>query len=241
MAKRKRSRVNAKGRNTNTDRFVALRHKWLASEAYRSLSLAARGLLVELAMIENGSNNGSLYLSVRDAADRLGMSDLTSTSRAFDELIDRGFIRCTKEAHFEVKAAETSRARCWRLTCLAADNRPPTNEWETYAAPAQTTARKRADKGMKVLKRHRKQLTCDRLPVLETRKKVPPNRPRAEFPVLETNTEPPQKHAKQPNLVVLDSNAHAAVTITRPQSQWWRERPYLRLPDPYIVRAENDP
>lgn len=241
MAKRKRSRVNAKGRNTNTDRFVALRHRLLASEAYRSLSLAARCLWVELAMIENGSNNGSLYLSVRDAADRLGMSDLTSTSRAFDELIDRGFIRCTKEAHFEVKAAETSRARCWRLTYLAADNRPPANDWESYTAPAHTTARKRADKGMKVLKRFRKQLTSDRLPVLETRTKVLPNGPSAEFPVLETSTDQAQRHAKQPNLVVLDSNAHAAVTITRPRSEWWRHRSFLRLPDPYVFRAGNDP
>lgn len=69
--KRKKNRPNATGRNP-TSRFVGLRHSLLSSNAYRSLSCAARALLVELVMLHNGENNGSLYLSVRDAAARLG-------------------------------------------------------------------------------------------------------------------------------------------------------------------------
>ena len=69
--RRNRNRVNATGRN-NTSRFVRLDYRILNSNAYRSLSPNARSLLVELVMLYNGENNGSLYLSVRDAARAAG-------------------------------------------------------------------------------------------------------------------------------------------------------------------------
>ena len=73
---RRKSKVNAKGRNENpVERFARLPHRILISEAYRSLDLVARSLLTEIVMIENGKNNGSLYLSVKDATDRLGQAD----------------------------------------------------------------------------------------------------------------------------------------------------------------------
>lgn len=161
-------RLNKKGRNPGMDRFTGVPHTVMKSEAYRSLSSTARSLLFELAMIENGKNNGSLYLSVRDAADRLGMSDPNSVTNAFDELTDRGLICCTKAAHFEVKAADHSRARCWKLTWKAANRRPPSDEWRAYCAPPDSGAAKRARRGMAALKRYGYALSAHRLPVLET-------------------------------------------------------------------------
>src|SRR3546814_10003039 len=90
----------------------------MLSAAYRSLTPNARALLVEMMAMENGQNNGSLWLSIRDAAARIGLVNKESVGKAFDELTAAGLIALTKEAHFSVKAAETSRARCWRLTFL---------------------------------------------------------------------------------------------------------------------------
>ncbi len=121
--KRRGGGADRKGRSSNTDRFVRLGHNLLSSNAYRALTPNARSLLVELAMLDNGANNGSLYLSVRDAAARMGVADLTAASRAFDELMALGFIDLAQDAHFRVKAAEASRARCWRLTWLPCPSR----------------------------------------------------------------------------------------------------------------------
>lgn len=169
MAIRKKKRkVNAKGRNEPpSDRFARLPHSLLKSEAYRSLNAVARAVLVELIMLENGSNNGSLYLSTRDAADRLGMSDERPAMRAFADLVDRGFVRLTKDAHFCIKAADQSRARCWRLTWLPWDNRGPSNDWFDYRAPPETTERKRADLGLRALKSFYQDVTSHRYPAVE--------------------------------------------------------------------------
>lgn len=156
MGKRKKNRPNATGRNP-TSRFVGLRHSLLSSNAYRSLSCAARALLVELVMLHNGENNGSLYLSVRDAAARLGLADHKAAMRAFDELEEMGFIVCTGEGYFHVKSSERSRARCWRLTFEAGPGRKgPTMDFEKREPAAQTKARRRMEMGQHALKAFRK-------------------------------------------------------------------------------------
>lgn len=73
-------------------------------------------------MLENGRNNGSLYLFVRDATDRIGMVDTAAIKTAFDELVNHGLIARTNEGYFEIKAAERSHARYWRLTWVPANN-----------------------------------------------------------------------------------------------------------------------
>lgn|GEM_PF-1241264 len=165
---RNRNRVNATGRN-NTSRFVRLDYRILRSNAYRSLSPNARSLLVELVMLYNGENNGSLYLSVRDAAHRMGIADLTAASRAFDDLIALGFIEMTQDAHFRVKASEASRARCWRLTWLVGPGRKaPSWTFEEREPEPQTPARKRMERGLMALKTFRKARDLGRLPVLDS-------------------------------------------------------------------------
>src|SRR5687768_10547424 len=136
--RRRAQRPNAKGRNDKAGQFVKLDHRILKSAAYASLDLTARALLQELVMIYNGDNNGSLWLGTRDARDRLGLADSHPVLRAFADVQDRGFVTMAKDGHFSVKAADTSRARCWRLTfhswpeCPTRSKRAPTNEWERY-------------------------------------------------------------------------------------------------------------
>lgn len=211
--RRKGSRVNATGRNEQTDRFVGLRHRILISEAYRSLDTVARSLLTEIAMIENGRNNGSLWLSVADATDRLGLADQHAAMRGFNDLQDRGLIALTKEAHFSVKASETSRARCWRLTWQSWAGKPPTNDWERYVAPPKTKARKAADRGLRAMARYRKMLAADRIPVVDS-SALPPIPPyfavEAAANSLAAND---VNNAKLQNRVAENSTPHSAVTM----------------------------
>jgi len=109
-------RHNHKGRST-TERFVSLPHWMLRSPAWRSLSPVGRSVLIELAAIYNGSNNGRLALSTRDAAERARCSKNTA-ARAFSELIQKGFVDLCSRGHFDRK---TPHAAEYRLTLHACD------------------------------------------------------------------------------------------------------------------------
>jgi hypothetical protein len=79
----------------------------------------------------NGANNGTVFLSVRDAAARLGFSDLKAAMRAFNECVDLGWLTETIGTDFRLKADTFSRARAWRLEwihggkCAGPDAIPP--------------------------------------------------------------------------------------------------------------------
>lgn len=109
-------RHNHKGRST-TERFVSLPYWMLQSPAWRSLSPVARSVFVELAAIYNGSNNGRLALSARDAAERVCCSKNTA-ARAFAELIQKGFVDLCSRGHFDRK---TPHAAEYRLTLHPCD------------------------------------------------------------------------------------------------------------------------
>lgn len=170
LRKHRPRRPNATGRTEKSGRFVMLPHRILESAAYASLDLTARALLTELVMIYKGSNNGSLYLSTIDATSRLGLTDKRPALRAFDDLQDRGFVTLAKDAHFAVKASESSRARCWRLTweawpeCPQRKKRGPTNEWQQYQPPGKTAASRRADARLRSLDKYRRADAAGRFP-----------------------------------------------------------------------------
>jgi hypothetical protein len=82
----------------------------------------------------NGTNNGAIFLSVRDATARLGFSDLKATQTAFGELIQIGWLTETVAGSFAMKVGEVSRARAWQLNwigkdgrCVGPDGLPPLN------------------------------------------------------------------------------------------------------------------
>ncbi len=109
-------RVDPKGRSAGGGQHVRLHHWLLASPAYRSLTPAARALLVELMALYHGGNNGSLFLSVREAAKRLGIGK-TLASRCFRDLTEKGFIRVVRQGAFNTKsAARRGDATAWLLT-----------------------------------------------------------------------------------------------------------------------------
>jgi hypothetical protein len=167
MRKPRRNKPNATGRNP-TSRFVRLDYRMLYSPAYRSLTPLARALLIELLSMFNGENNGSIYLSVQDAAARVGVADPHTASLAFDELEARGFITMTKDAHFQVKASENSRARTWRLNSLPGPGRRLASWDFLFKEPLpKTRERKRMERGCRVLKTYQKRSDLEQFPDVE--------------------------------------------------------------------------
>lgn len=237
MGKRRTgNRVNATGRNV-TSRFVRLDYRILTSNAYRSLSPNARSLLIEVAMLYNGDNNGSLYLGVRDAAHRLGVADLTAASRAFDDLIALGFLQMTQDAHFAIKAGETSRARCWRLTWQPGPGRRIAS-WDFMEREPEpkTTARKRMERGLKVLKAYRKARSGGNFPVLdcETTPQFPAET--TACPVTESDTSNRHNGGKLPIYGIPKSATHLAIPWEGERNLlpigWWQSvwpEPMARL------------
>lgn len=209
--RRPNKKPNATGRS-DTSRFVRLDHRIWSSSAYRALSPNARSLLIELAALYNGTNNGSLYLSVRDAAACMGVVDLTAANRAFDELVSVRLIELTGEGYFRVKASETSRARCWRLTWLYGPGRKAAS-WDFGEPAPQTRERKRMERGHKALKARRRANAAGKMPVLDsdTLAGFEPESP-AE-PVLDSNTPNQRNGSFPPKLIVPESNTHIATTM----------------------------
>jgi hypothetical protein len=198
----------------------------LVSNAYRALTPNARSLLVELIMLYNGDNNGSLYLSVRDATHRIGLSDVTAGTRAFDELLQLGFIELAQDAHFRVKAAEHSRARCWRLTWLQGPGRK-LPEWQflDQEPPPGSVARRRMERGLRVLKTYRRARDTGHLPVLDSNTQEQFGAGWTANAVADSNTLYSRNGGFPPVPIIRDSATHIATTIGRCSearfSSWW--------------------
>lgn len=136
MGKAKPKRPNATGRNAertgSADRVLIVRRSLWHAPHIAAAGTAGRALMIELQAMFNGANNGAIFLSVRDAADRLGFTDLEAASNAFTDLESVGLITVTVEGSFAMKSGEVSRARALRLNwigedgkCVAAEQLPP--------------------------------------------------------------------------------------------------------------------
>ena len=77
------------------------------------MTVHGRALLVEFRMIYNGSNNGSIGMSVRRAADLLNCGK-NRAETALKELQDKGWIVCTGKGSFNQKTG--NRSTTWRIT-----------------------------------------------------------------------------------------------------------------------------
>ncbi len=94
------------------ERHVRLTYFLMGTPAWLSLTPAGRAVYLEVARLYNGSNNGLLGLSVRDAAKRCRINKDTA-ARALRILEARGFIECVVPGGFSRK---TPHAAEWRLT-----------------------------------------------------------------------------------------------------------------------------
>ena len=106
--------------------FVKMPVAFLQHPAVRTLPGSATRLLVELASRHNGRNNGSIFLSQREAHRLLGISqDAYVYGTAILE--SRRLIEKTSEANWADKMTTH-----WRLTFIANNNDIPTNEYQLW-------------------------------------------------------------------------------------------------------------
>lgn len=104
-------------REGRQDRFFALYHYMLRTDAWRALSPNARAVYVLLGSRYNGGNNGRIALSVREAASECNIANNTA-NRTFKELISLGFIEETRHGGLSCKTRIASE---WRLTAHKCD------------------------------------------------------------------------------------------------------------------------
>lgn len=113
------------GRSKSDAQHVRLYHFLLKSEAWISLKPSERALYVAIAMRFNGYNNGEISMSVREAARELHIHRDTAT-KAFNTLVEKGFIKCTLKGHFDFKIRHAS---TWTLTEERYQDQSPSKEY----------------------------------------------------------------------------------------------------------------
>ncbi|AXI54844.1 hypothetical protein C1J05_10360 [Sulfitobacter sp. JL08] len=105
--------------------------EWLqSSKAWATLSPGPRALYVELKRRYNGSNNGNIILSHRDAATALNVNRNT-VGPWFKELQNRGFIHMTQAPH--LGPSGIGKASIWALDELpTADMKPALKRFDSW-------------------------------------------------------------------------------------------------------------
>lgn len=156
---KKKRRPDRTGRSQGDGKFAKLPEWQVESEAYRALKVGPRALLAELKLLYNGSNNGRLFLSIRDAATLLHVDKSTASAWLWS-LEATGFIRASVRGSQDVKerhatswiltehsfgdATATKDFMRWHLGMLLSD-RPPAKAWAhiaraSIASPAPSRA-----------------------------------------------------------------------------------------------------
>jgi len=101
-----------KRQKKGAERFVQLPEWLMKAPAWATMSPGPRSLYVELKRRYNGTNNGEIYLSHREAAIALHVHRNT-VGPWFKELEERGFIHLTRAPH--LGPSGVGRASMWAL------------------------------------------------------------------------------------------------------------------------------
>lgn len=129
LVKRRRGRrVDETGRSIGPPRFLKLEHWLLKTAAWCSLPPASRALYVAIAQRYNGSNNGEISMSVREAACLIHVAKDTA-GHSFRELEEKGFLKRNLCGSFNWKRRH---ATTWILTEHPLGDEPATKEFARW-------------------------------------------------------------------------------------------------------------
>lgn len=90
------------GRSKTEGRFAIVPESLTRTAAWRGLSGTAVKAWVDISLVFNGTNNGSLGISSRELGARIGVH-FTTAAAALLELENAGFLRLTKASSFSQK------------------------------------------------------------------------------------------------------------------------------------------
>ena len=106
--------------------------EWMMNtQAWKSLKPQDRAVYIEVLRRFNGTNNGRLSISNRQAATACKISKDTAC-KCFQRLIEKGFIEIKTKSAFNVK---TSRATEYAITIQGVDGRPATKNFASWRPP----------------------------------------------------------------------------------------------------------
>jgi hypothetical protein len=91
-------KVNKTGRSHAEVHHVRIYHWLMKTAAWRHLGALERAVYLEIGSRFNGSNNGTIGYSIRDAAETFKVGKSTA-ARTFQVLQETGFIVCTTRVH----------------------------------------------------------------------------------------------------------------------------------------------
>jgi hypothetical protein len=116
----------SKRRRTNPhNKFVMLERWFWRCPAWQALPHPARSLYVEMELLYDGQNNGSIEMGVRKAM-RLLQCSFNFARKMFAELEEKGFIKPNQRGSFSWKARHET---TWILTKHALKEAPATSEY----------------------------------------------------------------------------------------------------------------
>jgi hypothetical protein len=123
-------KVDRKGRSKTSGKFVMLHNFMLNTPAWLALKPQERAVYVVLRSRYWGGNNGTIGLSVRDAAALCNISKDTA-AKSLRRLQELGFIECAQEGAFSMKVRHASE---WRLTDRECDRtgKSPTRAYQHW-------------------------------------------------------------------------------------------------------------
>ncbi|MEQ8441477.1 MAG: hypothetical protein RIM33_02765 [Alphaproteobacteria bacterium] len=131
MSGKKFQKKRTKGRE---GRFALLDHAMLDSPAWISLSPRSCKLFLAIFRRHDGSNNGYIGFSRREAMKVLRCGPNTAQA-CFEELIEKGFLRKVSEAWF---GKPDRFAREWRITSEGFKNEKPSRDFMDWSPPEKT-------------------------------------------------------------------------------------------------------
>jgi len=146
MSRKKRIRSDHRA-DLRGGRFIGLPSVVKDSDAYGSLSLFERAVLIEILAAFNGYNNGRIVISQRQIADNLKNSNFRKIGKSIAVLCERGLLDVATDSVWKDR-----RAREYRLTFISSGVppfvRPASNEylsWKNDADAVSTSGGRTAD------------------------------------------------------------------------------------------------
>ncbi len=120
MSRRKNSKLPFDARGG----VIAFPARMIRSDEYLSLSAHSKALIL---LLQTHWKNADVHYGLREAMEKIPCSKQTA-KKAFDELMEKGFISCTGPAIFNSRTG--SKARSWRLEWMPYYDKTPTKKWE---------------------------------------------------------------------------------------------------------------
>jgi len=107
---------------------VVVPRRMVESNCYTTLAPQSKVLMILMQLHWRAYDY--IDYGIREAMEKIPCSDKSAT-KAFNQLMERGFISCMEQSFFSSRTQ--SKTRSWRLEWMPFNDKPPRNTWENWA------------------------------------------------------------------------------------------------------------